>query len=77
MTARMNKWDARFALHGARNRGELPNTWARFEYLNAAANDVRRALWGIDGPNAYCGDRNNRLRRYILAAQRFDVPRLP
>lgn len=70
-------WSARAEVSRARNTGKLPNTWQRFDWLNAAAHEVRRALWGIDGPNAWCGDRNARLRRFILAGREFDLPRLP
>lgn len=77
MTERLKGWYARSAINFARNTGKLPNTHLRFEYLNTAAHEVRRALWGIDGPNAYCGDRNGRLRRYILAGRQFEAPRLP
>jgi hypothetical protein len=81
MSARMNKWDARFAIHGARNRGELPDTWQRFDWLNAAAHEVRRALLGIDkrpiGDDFCARDFYPRLRRYILACRRYSLPRLP
>jgi len=73
----MNKWAARFALADARRSGRLPNVWARFEAMNTAAHEVRRALWGIDKATAYCGDRNARLRRYIVFCRQFDCPKLP
>lgn len=81
MAARMDKWSARFALHGARNRGELPDTWARFDSLNAAAHEVRRALFGIDkkpvGDDFVAQDFYPRFRRYILAGRRYSLPNLP
>lgn len=80
MAARMNKWAARFAIHGAQNSGRLPDTawgWADF---NTALHEVRRRLLGIDGPTSWGGSREEttaRLRRYILSHRRYSNPGLP
>lgn len=68
---------ARMAVNRAINTRMVPNTWQRFEALNQAAHELRRALWGIDGKNAWCGERNVRISRYILACRAYDAPRLP
>ena len=73
---RLHGYAARSAVNGARISGATSNSWQRFEALNTAAYEVRRALWGIDGPNAWCG-RNARLRRYIAAIKQYEPPRLP
>lgn len=74
--ARPRGIQARMAVSHARNTGQTSNSWQIFEALNTAAYEVRRALWGIDGPNAWCG-RNARLRRYIAAIKQYEAPRLP
>jgi len=75
-TERLHGIAARMAVNHARNTGRTSNSWQIFQALNTAAYEVRRALWGIDGPNAWCG-RNARLRRYIAAIKQYDPPRLP
>ena len=72
---RLHGYAARVAVQGAKNAGRVYDG-RRFDALNTAAYEVRRALWGIDGPNAWCG-RNARLRRYIAAIRQYEPPRLP
>lgn len=72
-----NTGGARMAVNYAINTGKLPNTWRRFQALHQAGHELRRALWGIDKKTAYCGDRNARIARYILACREFELPRLP
>jgi len=70
-------WLLRSEVNFARNTGKLSDAWQGWQALNDAAHELRRALLGIDKPTAWCGDRNNRIRRYIMAHRRFSNPRLP
>lgn len=67
---------ARAALNYARNIGKLPRSWERFDFMNTVRYEMRRALLGIDGPNAWCG-RNARLRRYVEGIRAYPAPKLP
>ena len=78
MLVRSGHVNARVAVYYWRNTaGERAQSWKRFAWLSAAHHELRRALLGIDGPNAYCGDRNARIRRYIVAVRNLPKPRLP
>ena len=68
---------ARMAVNRAINTGLIPNTWRRFEALNQAGHELRRALLGVDKKTAWCGERDARIGRYILACREFELPRLP
>lgn len=72
-----NTGGARAAVNRARNTGKLSEVWMGFQWMNWARHEMQRALLGIDRKNAWCGDRDARLRRYILAAQRYPKPNLP
>lgn len=75
---RSGRINARAAVHYWRNTaGERAQSWRRFWYLAGAHHELRRALLKIDGPEAYCGDRNARIRRYILSVRDLPKPRLP
>lgn len=75
---RSGRVNARAAVHYWRNTaGERAQSWRRFSWLAGAHHELRRALLKIDGPEAYCGDRNARIRRYILAVRDLPKPRLP
>lgn len=58
------------------NAGRTP-TEETFRWMNWTRHEMRRALLGIDGPEAWSGDRNNRLRRFILRVRSLPAPRLP
>lgn len=73
---RPNTGGARAAINYARNTGQLPATWEAWDYWHYLRHEMRRALWGIDGPNAYCG-RNERLRRIIDHWRTMPGPKLP
>lgn len=78
MLARSCSVNARAAVHYWRNTaGYVAQSWQRFSWLAQAHHELRRALLGIDGPNAYAGDRNARIRRYLLAIRDLPKPRLP
>ena len=72
-----NTGGARAALNYARNTGQLPRVWETFEWMHLTHHEMRRALLGIDGPNAWCGDRNNRLRRMLAHVRSLPAPKLP
>lgn len=76
--ARSGRWNARSSVHYWRNTaGAVAQSWRRFDAINAASHELRRALLGIDPPTAWCGDRNARIRRYIEAIRLQPAPRLP
>lgn len=70
-------WTLRSLVNVARNSGKLSDAWRGWQTINNATHELRRALLGIDPQTAWCGDRNNRVRRYILAHRQFSNPRLP
>ena len=72
-----NTGGARAAVNYARNTGKLPRAWERFEWMNATRHEMRRALLGVDDKNAWCGDRNERLRRFIERTRSMPKPVLP
>jgi len=72
-----NTGGARAALNFARNTNVLPRSWEWFWWWNISRHEMRRALLGIDSKNAWCGDRDARLRRYIEALRRYQIPHIP
>lgn len=72
-----NTGGARMAVNRAINTGKLSTAWRRFEALNQAGHELRRALWGVDKKTAWGGDRDARIGRYVAACREFDLPRLP
>jgi len=74
---RPNTGGAMTAVNYARNTGQVSGAWQSFFWLNLARHEMRRALLGIDPKTAWCGDRDARLRRYILAARKYPKPNLP
>jgi hypothetical protein len=72
-----NTGGAQAAVNYARNTGQLSTAWMAVWWTNLARGEMRRALLGIDKKTAWCGDRDARLRRYILAARRYPTPNLP
>jgi hypothetical protein len=74
---RPNTGGAEAAVNYARNTGKLPRSWEWFWWWNVSRHEMRRALLGIDGPEAWCGDRNARLRRFIERLRTYPPLRLP
>lgn len=80
----MNRYDrdfpgtagARAAVNYAINTGKIGAHWQTFEYWQYMRHEMRRALLGIDGPNAWCG-RNARLRRIVEHFRTLPVIPLP
>jgi hypothetical protein len=68
---------ARSAVNYAINMGHVSNVWYTFDYMNMVRHEMRRALFGIDEPTAWCGERNARLRRMIEILRHLPAPRLP
>lgn len=65
------------AVNHAINTGQLPRSpWLTFSHMSIVRHEMRRALLGIDGPNAWCG-RNARLRRMIEGLRGMPGPQLP
>jgi hypothetical protein len=74
---RLRGWSARAAVSLWRNTaGEAAQSWQRFQMMNEATHELRRALLGIDPPTAW-GGRNARIRRFIAAVRALPKPRLP
>lgn len=68
---------ARAAVNYAVNTGVVKSCWATWSLFNDMMHETRRALYGIDKPTAWCGDRNARLRRFVMHFRELPGPRLP
>lgn len=65
------------AVNYHRNTGQMGPAWERFYWLSAFRGEMFRALMGIDKPSAWCGERNDRLRRFVDRVRSLPKPRLP
>jgi hypothetical protein len=75
---RKHGWALRSAVSLWRNTTIAGCTsFQRAEMANTLRHEMWRALRGIDGPNAWSGDRNARLRRFVAAVRALPAPRLP
>lgn len=78
LLARSGRWNARSSVYYWRNTaGDVAQSWRRFDAIDSATHELRRALLGIDPPSAWCGERNARIRRFIAAIRSQPKPRLP
>lgn len=72
-----NRGGVEAAVNYHRNTGKMGAAWETFWYMNGLRHEMRRALLGVDKPTAWCGDRNNRLRRMIAHVRSLPAPTLP
>lgn len=68
---------AHAAVNYHRNTGRMSPAWERFWWMGMLRAEMFRAQIGIDKPNAWCGGRNARLRRFIDRIRQLPCPKLP
>lgn len=65
------------AVNYAINTGVVKSCRETWSLFNDMMHETRLALYGIDKPTAWCGDRNARLRRFVAHFREMPKPNLP